>query len=83
MKKIKTEKTKEISQNLTGILEDEDLKKYTNEYLEDFKKDLRALNIPTDPKHIRFVRVSEKINEIKKFINLFRSAKRNAKIFNF
>lgn len=45
-----------------------DLRKYTDRYLTQFKKDLMAVNIPTDAKTIKFIRVSDTIGEIKKFI---------------
>lgn len=45
-----------------------ELRRYTNKYLVDFKKDLKAVNIPTESRIINFIRVSDKIEEIKKFI---------------
>jgi cysteinyl-tRNA synthetase len=45
-----------------------ELKKYTGKYLKAFKEDLKKLNIPTGPKYIKLIRVSEKMDEIKKFV---------------
>jgi len=43
-----------------------ELKKYTDKYLKSFREDLEKLNIPN--KNIRFISVSEKMDEVKKFI---------------
>lgn len=45
-----------------------ELREYTDEYFEGFKKDLAEVNVPTDSGNITFIRVSDKIEEIKKFI---------------
>ncbi|MDP3948605.1 MAG: cysteine--tRNA ligase [bacterium] len=45
-----------------------ELREYTDKYFEDFKKDLKSVNIPTDSKNITFIKVSDKIEEIKNFI---------------
>lgn len=45
-----------------------DLRNYTDRYIAKFKKDLTAVNIPTDKDTIAFVRVSDTIDEIKIFI---------------
>ncbi|HUX35887.1 MAG TPA: cysteine--tRNA ligase [Candidatus Paceibacterota bacterium] len=45
-----------------------ELREYTDEYFEDFKKDLAEINVPIDSENITFIRVSDKIEEIKKFI---------------
>lgn len=46
----------------------QELRKYTDKYFADFKKDMEAVNVPTDSKHIKFIRVSDELEEIKKFI---------------
>lgn len=46
----------------------ENLREYTDKYFASFKEDLGKLNIPTDEPEIEFIRVSEKIPEIKDFI---------------
>ena len=45
-----------------------ELRAYTGRFIAKFKNDLREVNVPTDPKHITFIRVSDKINAIKGFI---------------
>jgi len=45
-----------------------ELREYTDKYFEEFKKDLKAVNVPTDPENITFIKVSDKIEEIKDFI---------------
>ncbi len=45
-----------------------ELREYTDKYFEEFKNDLKAVNIPTDSENITFIRVSDKIEEIKNFI---------------
>jgi len=45
-----------------------ELREYTDEYFEGFKKDLAKVNVPTDSGNITFIRVSDKIEEIKNFI---------------
>ncbi len=45
-----------------------ELREYTDEYFESFKKDLAEVNVDTDSENITFIRVSDKIEEIKKFI---------------
>lgn len=45
-----------------------ELREYTDKYFKEFKKDLVLVNIPTDSKNITFIKVSDKIREIKNFI---------------
>ncbi len=45
-----------------------DLRSYTDRYIAQFKKDLAAVNVPTDARTITFIRVSDTIDEIKTFI---------------
>ena len=45
-----------------------ELREYTDKYFEEFKKDLESVNIPTDSENITFIKVSDKIEEIKNFI---------------
>ena len=40
-----------------------DLRKYTDHYITQFKKDLVAVNIPTDEKTVTFIRVSDTIDD--------------------
>ncbi len=44
------------------------LREYTDEYLQKFLKDMEAVNIPTSEPDITFIRVSDRIPEILKFI---------------
>jgi len=48
------------------------LREYTDKYFASFKEDLKKLNIPTDKPEIEFIRVSEKIPEIKDFIKKYK-----------
>ncbi|MDO8664613.1 MAG: cysteine--tRNA ligase [Candidatus Liptonbacteria bacterium] len=45
-----------------------ELREYTDKYFDDFKKDFESVNIPNDFENITFIKVSDKIEEIKNFI---------------